>query len=82
MATNEEITQFRIERLENRLDKHEEVLENMSEVLTELKTSHTSMVAVNEQTNELLQQGFDLLKRLLMMFALAAVGGAGAINMM
>ena len=82
MATNEDITQFRIERLENRLDKHEEVLENMSEVLTELKTSHTSMVAVNEQTNELLQQGFDLLKRLLMMFALAAVGGAGAINMM
>lgn len=82
MATSEEITQFRIERLENRLDKHEEVLENMSEVLTELKTSHASMVAVNEQTNELLQQGFDLLKRLLMMFALAAVGGAGAINMM
>ena len=82
MVTTDEITRFRIQKIEQKLDKHEQVLEGVSEVLAELRTSHVSMVAVNEKTNELLEKGFDLMKRLLLMFAVTALGGAGAINMM
>ena len=82
MVTTDEITRFRIQKMEEKLDKHEEVLEGVSEVLLELRTSHASMGAVNEKTNELLEKGFELMKRLLLMFAVTALGGAGAINLM
>ena len=46
------------------------------------KVDNYPFVVLNEKTNELLEKGFDLMKRLLLMFAVTALGGAGAINMM
>ncbi len=55
-------------------------MERLSEVVQEVQTSQVELYTSQQQTNKLLEQGFLIVKQLLMVL-LAAIGGTGYMVM-
>ena len=83
MEETKEITpiwEYRLEKVEERLNNHEKLMERLSEVVQEVQTSQVELYTSQQQTNKLLEQGFLIVKQLLMVL-LAAIGGTGYMVM-
>ena len=74
------IWEYRLEKVEERLNNHEKLMERLSEVVQEVQTSQVELYTSQQQTNKLLEQGFLIVKQLLMVL-LAAIGGTGYMVM-
>ena len=66
--------------MEERLDNHEKLMERLSEVVQEVQNSQVELYAAQQQTNKLLEQGFSILKQLVILCIVTA-GGTGFMVM-
>lgn len=66
--------------MEERLNNHEKLMERLSEVVQEVQNSQVELYTTQQQTNKLLEQGFTILKQMIML-CIVAVGGTGYMVM-
>jgi len=71
--TSEAVTNLKIAVIEARIEKHDQMLESLMTSNTSLLTSIAELSASHATTNDLLKEGFDVMKKIVIAaFALVA----------
>ena len=78
MAEAEASQDIRLDHLEKRVDRHEEILDRLAEHFTALQVDVAEMTRQQEITNEILQEGFRVIKVCLAI--IASIYGVGAVG--
>ena len=65
MTTNE-VQDVRIDTLETRIDRHEMLLEKLTDNQLELSTRLTELATSIDAQNQLIGEGFDLMKKVIL----------------
>ena len=77
MAEAEASQDIRLDQLEKRVDRHDEILDRLTESFTALQVDVAEMHRQQELTNEILKEGFKVIK--ICLAIIASIYGVGAI---
>ena len=77
MAEAEASQDIRLDHLEKRVDRHDEILDRLTESFTALQVDVADMHRQQELTNEILKEGFKVIK--ICLAIIASIYGVGAI---
>ena len=77
MAEAEATQDIRLEHLEKRVDRHQDILDKLTESFAVLQVNVGEMHRQQELTNEILKEGFKVIK--ICLAIIASIYGVGAI---
>ena len=64
--TNDAVQDIRIDNIENRINKHEQLLEKLTDNQLELSSRLTELASSIDTQNRLIGEGFDLMKKVIL----------------
>tara|TARA_R110002012_G_scaffold184446_4_gene350974 strand:- start:18070 stop:18315 length:246 start_codon:yes stop_codon:yes gene_type:complete len=64
--SNDKVQDVRLDTLENRIDRHEVLLEKLADNQLELSTRLTELASSIDAQNQLIGEGFDLMKKVIL----------------